>query len=135
MLTIFIIPSGATNVNFERTIKSIRAINMEITVVKMKDFGIAPHVVKTPFYGYIYDNEYFSQSVIEAIPVFLSNAYFDCLVFFKKVEDHENVFRASRIFKEHVKLNREEGFLPVGNPDDYKWEVLLDGFIKEDART
>lgn len=135
MLTMFILPSGAHNKDIERTTKSIRDINTEVVVVKMKDNGIAYHIIETSFYGFIYDNEYFSESVIKALPNFLKAGYFDCLLFYKQVDKVENMFKATRIFKEHVRLDSGNGFLPEGKPDDYKWETLLDGYIKEDART
>ena len=135
MLTMFILPSGAGNRDLNRTVQSIVSMDVETFIVRMKDSGIAYHVIETPFYGFIYDNEYFSESVIKALPNFLRAGYFDCLLFYKQVDKIETMFKATRIFKEHVRLDSGNGFLPKGRPDDYTWETLLDGYIKEDERT
>lgn len=85
--------------------------------------------IMTDWYGYIFSDEILDKEAKEALPVFLEQSGFGSLILMKK-EMHENKPRftqAPRIFHKSIIL-KDNTFLPE-NPDECKFERMLDGWI------
>ena len=86
---------------------------------------------QTPWYGYIFSDEYLDDEVKTALPIFLASDQFDCLVLMKKamVDGKIKVTQSPRIFRKDVRL-MEDTHIPE-NPQRLRFERMLDGWIRE----
>ena len=91
-------------------------------------------LVASPWYGFIYADEFIPPELAEAIPTFTASEY-DFLVFYKRVLDRvqhsdEDISISygfsPRLFRRHVRLSDE--LFPVGSLSSTS---VLNGFIKE----
>ena len=90
-------------------------------------------LVTSPWYGFIYADEFLPPELSEAIPTFTASEY-DFLVLYKRVMGRalvgENISISygfsPRLFRSHVRLSPE--LLPIGNLSSTS---VLNGFIKE----
>jgi len=130
MLTLFVFPcdnpelhdperaktSFGNVVQFSQILKS-RRLDLE------KDF-------QTPWYGYIFSDEYLDDMARNALPVFLASDHFDCLVMMKKtlVDGKIKVTQSPRIFRKDVRL-MEDTHIPE-NPQRLRFEKMLDGWVR-----
>lgn len=84
---------------------------------------------QTPWYGYIFSDEYLDNEAKKALPVFLAVGGFDCLIMMKKTLDNDlHVTQAPRIFGKHVRLV-EDTHIPK-NHESLVFERMLDGWIR-----
>ena len=83
----------------------------------------------TPWYGYIFSDEYLDDEAQKALPIFLASDHFDCLVLMKKVliDGEMKVTQSPRIFRKDVRLM--EGMHIPENPQRLRFERMLDGWI------
>jgi len=130
MLTLFVFPcdnkdlhdperakaSFGDTVQFSQILEA-RRLDLE------KDF-------QTPWYGYIFSDEYLDDQARDALPVFLASDQFDCLILMKKVlvDGEMKVTQAPRIFRKDVRLV-ENTHIPE-NPQRLRFEKMLDGWIR-----
>ena len=84
----------------------------------------------TPWYGYIFSDEYLDDKAKAALPTFLAVGGFDCLILMKKimVDGEMRVTQAPRIFKKDVRLV-ENTHIPEDH-DSLIFERMLDGWIR-----
>lgn len=96
-----------------------------------KEIRVNP--ITTDWYGYIFSDEILDKEAGQALPLFLEQGGFDSLVIMKKemVDGKPRFTQAPRIFYRSVKL-KENTFLPE-NPDECKFERMLDGWITPNA--
>lgn len=128
MLTLFAI-AGDDIFNPERAIESFGDIVEKSVILDHRRIdNLVP--VDTPWYGYVYADEWVDERIREALPVFLQADYFDCLVMLKKQLNYGDtrVFQSPRIFKKDVTL--EKDMLIPRNPTTLVFETMLDGWVR-----
>lgn len=90
--------------------------------------------IMTDWYGYIFSDEVLEEEAMIALPIFLKQSGFNSLILMKK-EIYDGKLRftqAPRIFHKSIRLE-ENTFLPE-NPDECKFERMLDGWIVPSAK-
>ena len=127
MLTLFAIQADDIQ-NPERAIESFGDIVEKSIILDHRRIDNIP--VDTDWYGYIYADEWLDDRIKEALPVFLTAQYFDCLILFKRVVDQgkKRVFSSPRIFKQGVQLKKDM-LIPV-NSGPLTFEKCLNGWIR-----
>jgi hypothetical protein len=90
---------------------------------------IQDNPIVTDWYGYIFSDEMIDENAKKALPIYLEQGGFDSLVMMKKElnGDKPKITQAPRIFHKSIVLE-ENIFLPE-NPDECKFERMLDGWI------
>lgn len=122
-LTVFVIPTGEAFC--DRTQESVEALGACCVFLPHADFSVKP---ATDWKMFLYDTEYLSPALIEAIPIFLENGntydFFECY----KVEHKKNLLSISpRIYKTEVELSLNS-LVPLD--PKWRWTIILDGIIK-----
>ena len=86
------------------------------------------------WFGYIYSNEWLDEVLNSAMPIYLQQYYFDCLIMWKKVIENgeEKFFKMPRIFRNCVHI-AENTMMPEHH-ENIKFEIALDGWILENDR-
>lgn len=94
---------------------------------------ISQNSTATDWYGYIFSDERLDEEAAKALPIFLERGGFDSLVLMKKEMDNgkPRFTQAPRIFHKSIEL-KDNTFLP-DNPDECKFERMLDGWIVPNA--
>lgn len=124
MFTLFILPGdNPEKGGVTRAINS--ASKFSVSFVVLKDRKLHDVVVTTPWYGYLYDNEFFDEALQEAISIFLKETTYDGFSIYQKKEG--KVYHSPRIFRKYVKI--KEGTLVPENPEVLNWERILNGWI------
>lgn len=124
MLTIIIIPTGKKRT--EELIESFAGIPANVILLEdgKLDFNVK---VSTIWKIFIYEGEFLSKELQEALPVFLeSGKDFDMFSIYKMTTSN-GVSLAPRLFKSKVEI-RNDSVFPVNVPQE-KQNTILDGFI------
>ena len=83
------------------------------------------------YFAYVLASEYLDAQAREALPCFLENGEFDCLVLMQPTYDLKGeiirVRQSPRVFRSGVSLR--EGLLIPTNPKFLRFETLLDGWL------
>lgn len=130
MLTLFILPCDNKDLHDpERARASFGDIVRFSQTLKNRRLDLEKHF-PTPWYGYIYSDEYLDDQARDALPVFLASNQFDCLVLMKKVlvDGKMKITQAPRIFRKDVRL--VEGKHIPKNPQRLRFEKMLDGWVR-----
>lgn len=124
-LTIYILQCG--NPDIRRCVESLKDICINPIVTLQKDIETISKTCATPWFGYVFANEYFDLNLINAIPVFLNYNY-DIIVLMGRIWNEKQekyiMHQSPRIFKKGIEI---EGVLPK----DYKTVTrVLDGWVE-----
>jgi hypothetical protein len=124
MLTIIVIPTGKKRP--EELIESFAGIPANVVLLEdgKLDFNVK---VSTAWKIFMYEGEFLSKELQEALPVYLeSGKDFDVFSIYKMTTSR-GAFIAPRLFKAEVEI-RNDSVFPVGVPQE-KQNTILDGFI------
>lgn len=137
-ITIYVIPNDdPKRANIKKLKNSFGFEGVEFVSLDNRD--LAAVNPKTPYYGFLFDNEWLSDGLRFALPIWIANFHkFDYLVVFKRVfvlnnnipEPH--VFTVPRFFKSEVRLINDS--LVPENHEGLKFERVMDGWILETNR-
>ena len=133
MLTLYIFPCDKPPLHDpERAKKSFGSVVQFSCLLEDRRLDLEKDF-QTPWYGYIFSDEFLDELAMRALPVFLASNQFDCLVMMKKTikNGQLRVFQSPRIFKKDVKLI--ENLLIPENPQRLRFERMLDGWILDDT--
>lgn len=124
-LFLYIIPGDGPN-DAERAIDSCSNFISGAKILKSR---YVKHKGDEEFYGYLYWDEYLDLDLSIAMPVFLYNDYWDCLVLFKMIHlrGEPKYYKCPRIFKKEIVLN--ENLIPI-HPKDLYYERALNGWVR-----
>lgn len=129
-LMLFVIPSGNKDLmDFHRTVASFGP-GIQYEAVKPKE--ILTRKIETPWYCYMFDNEWIDEELKEALPILLEQNL-DYYILMKKVFIGARLafFNTTRIFRSKVKLNNGLG---IKSPSGFIGTRILDGWILETPR-
>jgi hypothetical protein len=124
MLTIIVIPTGKKRT--EELIESFAGIPADVILLEdgKLDFNVK---VKTVWKIFMYEGEFLSKELCEALPVYLeSGKDFDVFSIYKMTTSN-GASIAPRLFKADIKIKNDSVF-PVDVPIE-KQNTILDGFI------
>lgn len=132
MLTLFVITCDCAEKHEpDKAIKSFGDI--VCIFCKMTHRNIRKEILQNPittdWYGYLFSDEILDKEAVKALPIFLEQGGFDSLVLMKKEMNNgkPRFTQAPRIFHKSIKLE-DNTFLP-DNPNECKFERMLDGWI------
>jgi hypothetical protein len=128
-ITFFVIPCDFVS-QLDRLYESIWKIpDLEEVIIELnhRDIGLVQNLVQTDWFGYLFSDEYISEDLAEAIPVFLKCSTEDCLtLILRKEEDLKPIYsQAPRLFKRHVII---DGMQP-SKQHEYTYNRVLNGYI------
>lgn len=111
------------NSNIGRLLESVKSLNPDIIFLKEADFSKIP---KTKWKMFLYDNEYLSDELLEALLSYLENKHsWDFMKIYKK--DKKQAFSISpRLFRSYVQIC-SDCIMPLNIY--LSNETILDGFI------
>lgn len=129
MLTLFIVPSGKLNADYNKTIESFKQADVNVTPVLVKSWmEVNDYRYKDEWYAVFWDNEGLDVNLQKALCEHLRNRIPDVLVLYKRLGEKEAEYR-TRFMRRTVWLT-----------DDYApllpWvqsETVLDGFVIDHA--
>ncbi len=139
MITLFIFPSDdhrpGDYANGQRALRSFGDMVTKFNVLPSRRLDLQEDI-KTPWYGYIWSNEYLEERLMLALPAYLESDI-EAIIFMrltvkdKKIvldeNDNPKCSQSYRLFRSHVRL-KEFRHVP-DNPDELKIERALDGFV------
>jgi len=129
MLTLFVIPSGKPNADFDKTVESFNKSGVEFEAILANSWrDVNSFKGKTDWYGIFWDNEGLDTNLQKALIVHLSNRVPEVLILYKRLNKDKAEFR-TRFMKRGVWLTTD--FAPV-SPWIIK-ETILDGWVIEHA--
>lgn len=136
-LAIYVLPCGKDKIDPDRAARSFEDPQYEVktTVLRNADlWKLNGTHYDSRWFGYIYSNEWLDEDLAKAMPVFLSQKYFDVLSLCKKVLDNgkHRYFTMPRIFRNWIQL--ESGGLMPQTCGLLRIERALDGWVMEDDR-
>ena len=127
MLTLFILKTSEENKSVKETFQSLEGIDHEGCLVKNIE-EINNSEKNTDWYLVLYDNEYLSVDLKEAVKNILTmDIPFDALIFLQK-DLVGKFYQSPRLFKKHVRL-KENSLLP--EDDSMKMVRILDGWVNQ----
>lgn len=125
MLTLFVVPSGKPNADFDKTVESLKRSGVKLEAVLVKCWReINAFRNKGEWYCVFWDNEGIDDGLQKALKYHLSNRVPEVLVLYKKIGDKKAEFR-TRFMRGKIWLT--ENFKPVS-----PWiihETVLDGWV------
>jgi len=130
MLTLFIFPCDNLDLHDPKRAKSSFGKIVQFSqILENRRLDLEQHF-ETPWYGYIFSDEYLDDQAREALPIFLASDQFDCLVLMKKViiNGKIKITQSPRIFRKDIRL-MENTHIPE-NPQRLRFERMLDGWIR-----
>jgi len=129
MLTLFVVPSGKPNADFDKTVESFEKTGVEFKAVKIDCWReINNFKEKSDWYCVFWDNEGLDVNLQKALMTHLSNRSPEVLVLYKRIDKDHAEYR-TRFMKRSVWLT--SNYKPLS-----PWivhETVLDGFVKEHA--
>lgn len=124
-MTIYVVPTA--NSNLGCLLESVKTLDPEIVFLKEHNYSKVPN---TRWKLFLYDDEYLSEELSEALPKYFENGqYWDFLSMYKKIEDinERRIYSMSpRLFKSQIQI-RTDCIMPID--DNLQYETILDGFI------
>lgn len=129
MLTLFVVPSGKPNADYNRTVASFQNSGIEVTPVLIATWrDINNYQKKHEWCGIFWDNEGLDLQMQKVLKEHLSGKRWDALILFKRIGEEEAEFRI-RFVRKTVMLTHD--FAPL---DQWlKREQILDGWVVEHA--
>ena len=118
-------PEGAL-----RAERSFSTVALQVTKIRGPQLYLTGAHYAT-WFGYIFDDEYLSTALKQALPTLLNHENKDFYVFFKRVMKENGEWDCSmcpRIFRSHVQLKKE---LLIPKVPGLKNEYILDGWVEQ----
>lgn len=120
-LTMFILPADNENC-FHKCIDSLMSIPAK--AIPLTNRNLEEVEFDTDWYGYLYADEYLSDELIVAIPIFLESS-FDVITLLRRHENNRYT-QAPRLFRKGIRLKCR---VPIEIPKE-RYTRALDGWIE-----
>ena len=125
MLTLFVIPSGKPNADYNKTVQSFKKCQVKVKAVLAKTWrDVNEYRYKDVWYAVFWDNEGIDVALQQVLHLHLANRNPDCMILYKRVGEKEAEFRM-RFMRRTVWLT--EDYAPL--EQWVKPETILDGWV------
>ena len=122
MMTLFVIP--LSNKNTDKTIESFAGIECDVKILDNRNFN---EKANTKWKFFLFNDEILTEELKVAIPIFLKEGTADIYKVYK--QKGKEITIAPRMFRSEIEL-KKDSLLPVGKIDNYKFDTILNGFIR-----
>ena len=133
-MILYIIKSGKKDADREQTIKSFHNTKGEPFFERVIDVENIEHIIDlraeyvddSDWYCVMYDNEYISEGIQFALPMYFASTVADVLIFMKNESGY--ITQSPRMFRKHVELKGES--LMPSEDQGLKYTRVMDGWVK-----
>lgn len=127
MLTLFVIPSGKPNADYNKTVESFKKTGVPMKALSVKTWrDVNDYRYKDVWYAVFWDNEGIDEDLQKALPIHLDNRIPDCLILYKRLGEKDAEYR-TRFMRRTVWLTHD--YAPL--EQWMKPETVLDGWVKD----
>ena len=141
MITVYVIPCDSPErSDYSKVTESLKPVADNVIWLEHRRLN-ERREHKTPYFGFLFSDEWLDVGLQEALPIYLSQKKpdFEYLVLFKRVIENvqgvrnTKIFQAPRIFRNDIIIAEGDSLVPE-NQESYKFLRVMDGWILEPER-